>query len=199
MHRLSRLRRTTMTGARVALVLGLAFVATGAQAEVAPANPIAPDFQAPDAETLAPSQLRSLTDSYIEGIKATRDSLAALHAKAKDAKDVVKTLCLDDKVGQVETALDTAADRRGSLREALENGATERAKHEFTLIAVLTERVGALTEEANQCIGEDAQFNEDDESTLDLTMTSVLPSVNGDTVQLPPPIVIAPAVKSPID
>jgi hypothetical protein len=182
-----------------ALLVGVALAASGAAAQPAPVAPIAADFKAPDAGALSPAELRSLTDSYVEGIKATRASLGTLHEKAKNQKDVVKTLCLDDKVGQVKTALDTATDRRGSLREALENGGTERAKHEFTLIAVLTERVGALTDEANQCIGEDATFSEDEESTLDLEVTSVLPSVDGDTVQVPPPFVIAPAGNSPIE
>lgn len=192
-------KRGVAPGLLVALLGGSGWWASVAVAQPAPASPIAADFKAPDAATLSPAELASLTDSYVEGIAATRDALREVHGKAKDEKDVVKTLCLDDKAEQVSTALDTATDRRGSLREALENGATERARHEFTLIAVLAERVGALTEEANQCIGEDATFNEDEDSTLELELVGILPQVDGDTVQVPPPLVIAPAVKSPID
>lgn len=199
MQRAPRFRTPMMPLWVSSLVAVLAALGSVAEAESTPPEPVTADFRAPDAETLSNAQLGSLADSFVDSIGATREVLRELHARAQDDKDVVKTLCLDDKVLQVKTALDTAADRRGSLTEALENGATERARHEFTLIAVLAERVGALTEEANQCIGEDATFSEDEESTLDLTVTGVLPAVNADTVTVPPPIVIAPAVKSPID
>lgn len=165
----------------------------------APEPSAAPTLQIPDAETLAPGQLTGLADQYIQGMKATEVELQGVYAKAKEEKDLVKTLCLNDKVGQVTMAVATAEDRRGALAEALENGGTERARHEFTLIGVLTERVAALAEEANQCIGEETTFTEDNQSTLDLKVEGSLPNVNGETVELPPPAAVAPAVKSPVD
>lgn len=187
---------------RLTPLIGLALWGAASLAlaqEAAPEATTAPTIQIPDAETLAPGQLLGLADQYIDGMKATQAELQRVYAEAKDDKDVVKTLCLNDKVGQVTTAVDTAADRRASMAEALENGATERARHEFTLIGVLTERVAALAGEANQCIGEETTFSEDDQSTLDLKVEGSLPNVDGETVEVPPPAAVAPAVKSPVD
>lgn len=184
-------------------VLALALVGGGPSAAVAQGEAAAPTEpegpQIPEAANVPPGQLQGLVDSYIQGMRSTLAELRRLYAQAKEEKDVVKTLCLNDKVEQVASAVDTAEDRRDSLRESLENGATERARHEFTLIGVLTQRTATLSTEANQCIGEESTVTEDDQSILELELVSALPNVDADKVELPPPVVIVPGVKSPVD
>jgi hypothetical protein len=156
-------------------------------------------FTAADPQGLSPEQLRALGSSYLQLMRTTQAEVRALYGTAKDNNDVVKTLCLDDKLQQIEAALSTASDRNTTLVEALDGGAVERGRHEFTLIGVLAERVSLMALEANQCIGEETSFSEDNESTLELAVEGVLPEVNAEVIILPPVLVIPPSVKSPVD
>jgi hypothetical protein len=78
--------------------------------------------------------------------------------EARKARDVVKTLCLNDKLSQIDVAIRSARDRRGQLQAAVGRNDTELSSHEFTILTVLRQRVEQLVAEANQCIGEEAAF-----------------------------------------
>jgi hypothetical protein len=77
---------------------------------------------------------------------------------ARQARDVVKSLCLSDKLSQVDVAGRSAKDRQSALEAAVQRADAELANHEFTIISVLGQRVTQLMAEANQCIGEEVAF-----------------------------------------
>ncbi len=77
---------------------------------------------------------------------------------AREARDVVKTLCLNDKLSQIDVAIRSARDRKTSLQAAAARNDQELSNHEFTILTVLRQRAEQLTAEANQCIGEEAAF-----------------------------------------
>jgi hypothetical protein len=77
---------------------------------------------------------------------------------ARAARDVVKTLCLNDKLSQIDVANRTGGDRQSALQAAVQRNDAELANHEFTILTVLKQRVEQLTAEANQCIGEELAF-----------------------------------------
>src|SRR5690349_13969651 len=85
---------------------GVASVALAQNA--APEATTEPKLVIPDAESLSPGQLPGLAEQYVQGMKGTLAELQGVYEQAKDEKDVVKTLCLNDKVDQVATAVDTA-------------------------------------------------------------------------------------------
>jgi hypothetical protein len=117
-------------------------------------------------------------------------------AAAKDSRDVVKVLCLEDKSSQVGIALKAAVDREASLRAATAAGSGDRARHEFTLLMVLKERVDVLISEANQCIGEETGFTGESELTVEVDPN--LPEVEAETVSIAPVVVVEPSeVSSP--
>ncbi len=76
--------------------------------------------------------------------------------QARAQKDVVKVLCLNDKVSQMDVAVRSARERRSSLTAALSRDDRDLANHEFTLLSILRQRAEQLTAEANQCVGEEA-------------------------------------------
>ncbi len=76
--------------------------------------------------------------------------------KARAERDVVKTLCLNDKLSQADVAVRSARDRNSALKEAAARNDSELTNHEFTILSVLGQRSQQLTAEANQCIGEEA-------------------------------------------
>lgn len=77
---------------------------------------------------------------------------------ARVARDVVKTLCLNDKLSQIDVALRSARDRHSSLQAAVQRNDAELSNHEFTVLTVLRQRAEQLSAEANQCIGEEVAF-----------------------------------------
>jgi hypothetical protein len=112
---------------------------------------------------------------------------------AKQAHDVVKSLCLGDKLSQIHVAVTTASGRIDTLSSAVSHNDSDRAKHEFTIIEVLKDRSSALVAEANQCIGEDTGFI--GESAVTVTIDPNIPDT--DPSNLPDyPIVSEPPVVS---
>jgi hypothetical protein len=111
---------------------------------------------------------------------------------AREARDVVKVLCLNDKLSQIDVAIRSARDRVPNLRGASERNDNDRARHEFTVIQVLRDRVRALVAEANQCIGEETGFVGESEITVDID-----PTIPDDPSDFPDePIVSQPPVIS---
>jgi hypothetical protein len=78
--------------------------------------------------------------------------------RARTARDVVKSLCLNDKLSQIDVAGRTAKDRQSALQAAVQRSDVELANHEFTIMTVLRQRAEQLVAEANQCLGEEVAF-----------------------------------------
>jgi hypothetical protein len=106
-------------------------------------------------------------------------------------------LCLNDKLNQVDVALRSAQDRLSALRTAVARGDDDRARHEFTVLDVLNDRVRVLVNESNQCVGEETGFI--GEAEVSVTIDPNLPDAEtggpGPDGATPPP----PNVNSPID
>jgi len=111
---------------------------------------------------------------------------------ARQGRDVVKSLCLSDKLSQIDVGARTAKERQAALQSAAQRSDLELANHEFAILSVLKERTEQLVAEANQCIGEEVAFV--GQTVVAMTEANV-PSVD-ETTSFPPllpPIVLAPA------
>jgi uncharacterized protein len=95
---------------------------------------------------------------------------------ARAQRDVVKTLCLNDKLNQLDVAIRSARERRDALDAAAKRSDADLANHEFTILTVLRQRSEQLTAEANQCIGQEAGFITD--SAVTSTIASDIPDVD---------------------
>ena len=95
-----------------------------------------------------------------------RQSVSKQLAQARKDRDVVKTLCLNDKLNQLDVASRSAQERRGALELAAKRGDNDLANHEFTILGVLRQRADQLLSEANQCIGEEAGFAGDSATSM---------------------------------
>jgi hypothetical protein len=124
----------------------------------------------------------------------------AVQRQASDAKqqhDVVKSLCLSDKLSQIHVAVSTASGRIDTLSSAVSHNDSDRAKHEFTIIQVLKDRSSALVAEANQCIGEETGFI--GESTVTVTIDPSIPDTDpsdfpNDPIVSEPPVLSSPTM-----
>ena len=109
-------------------------------------------------QTLSPQEEVLEGDRTIARMEAAASMIRGQLGKARAERDVVKTLCLNDKLSQADVAVRTGRDRNAALKEAAGRNDAELANHEFTILSVLGQRSQQLTAEANQCIGEEAAF-----------------------------------------
>ena len=101
---------------------------------------------------------RAEADAILARMETSAANLRRELEAARSARDLVKALCLSDKLSQIEVALRSARDRRSGLEQAIARQDPELANHEFTILDVLRQRVEQLTREASQCIGVDAYY-----------------------------------------
>jgi hypothetical protein len=117
-------------------------------------------------------------------------------ADARERRDVVRVLCLNDKLNQIDLAIRTASDRMEALNSAAAQKDADRTKHEFTVAQVLRERVKTLVSEANQCIGEETGFIGESKVIVDIdpTLPDPDPDFPEDPVVSIPPVISSPAL-----
>ena len=142
-------------------------------------------------QQLTPQQQIVEADSQISRMEQASGNVRRQLEAARAARDVVKTLCLNDKLSQIDVATRSAKDRRQSLQLAIGRNDSELGNHEFTILTVLRQRTEQLTAEANQCIGEEATLI--GESKITTTVDPTLPPDDDTTWTAPDPnVVITP-------
>ena len=123
-----------------------------------PANAPQPDLSVQEDQKLTPPQMLKKAGDHIarmdQGARGVRQQLT----QARQERDVVKVLCLNDKLNQIDVALASANDRQKTLEALVKDNNVDGSKHEFTIITVLRNRVETLITEANQCIGEELGY-----------------------------------------
>jgi len=122
--------------------------------------------------------------------------------RARTARDVVKSLCLNDKLSQIDVAGRTAKDRQGALQAAVQRSDAELANHEFTIMTVLRQRAEQLVAEANQCLGEEVAFVGQTQVSVEVIPLPGEDATeymgNGGTLVGGPPYVFTPTTVSPV-
>lgn len=174
--RLSRSFKWFLAAALVVLAAGSATAQPGGGA--APSPDATVQFQRKP--QLSPAEQLAQADKLIPQMEQAATGIRHQLEKARADRDVVKTLCLNDKLSQVDTAIRSARDRRTALAAA--QGDAELANHEFTISGVLWQRAQQLTAEANQCIGEELSFIGQTQVT-----TQIDPTLPGSDLTEPPP------------
>ena len=150
----------------------------------------------PDAD-FSPEEMLNRAKLFVVGIEQSSGSISRQLQAARKERDVVRVLCLNDKLNQVDVALGSAQDRLGSLRTAVARSDADRSRHEYTVLEVLNDRVRVLVNESNQCVGEETGFI--GEAEVSVSVDPNLP--NADTTfdsnsSMPPP---PPDIGSPIE
>ena len=162
-----------------------ALVGVAAAQTIQTASPPAPAAPAPDPRrdvTLSPQQMQAEAKGFVPAMDRTASVVRRQLGEARDNRDVVRVLCLNDKLNQIDLAIRTANDRIEALNGAVAEGDAVRAKHEFTVVQVLRERVITLGSEANQCVGEESGFMGEQKVKVDID-----PSVPDTDPSEPPP------------
>ncbi|MCL2448363.1 MAG: hypothetical protein FWD17_05400 [Polyangiaceae bacterium] len=175
------------------LVLGAAGTAL-AQSASSPAAP-PPQVGFERKVQLTPQEQLAEADAILSHMEGAAATIRRLLDNARQARDVVKSLCLSDKLSQVDVAQRSAKDRSVALQSAAQRGDAELANHEFTILAVLRQRVEQLSAEANQCIGEEVAFVGQTQVTT--IVDPNLPGTGEENTDFPPVIIAPPLALQP--
>jgi hypothetical protein len=164
-------------------VVGVMGAASAQQGGAAPTQQSA----AATVDPTTPAQMVAAAKAALPAMDSSAQVVRRQLTLAREQKDVVKSLCLNDKVNQIDLAIRTATDRVGGLESAANANDLERARHQYTVVQVLKDRVSTLVSEANQCIGEETGFV--GESTVTVEVEGV---PNTDPSEFPTSPVVSP-------
>ena len=181
------MRRERMLGFSAVFALSLLVLhgVASAQAELAQPAPPPVDLGLQQKVGLSPAEQASEAQEVIARMDSSRSTVRRMLEEARAQRDVVKTLCLDDKLNQIDVALRNARDRKGAIDGAAQRNDADLASHEFTVLGVLRQRSEQLLAEANLCIGKEAEIL--GESAI---ISSVDPSIADEPAYYPPGIII---------
>lgn len=149
-------------------------------------------------QNLTPEERVTRAKEFVMKIETSGQSIMRQLQTARKDRDVVRVLCLNDKLNQVDVALRSAQDRLNAVRSAAERADEDRLRHEYTVLEVLNDRVRVLVNESNQCVGEETGFI--GEAEVSVSIDPNLPDANtgfvADWSATPPP---PPNISSPIE
>jgi hypothetical protein len=181
------MRRERMLGFSAVFALSLLVVhgVASAQAEFGQPAPAPVDLGLQQKVGLSPAEQASEAQEALARMDSSRSTVRRMLEEARAQRDVVKTLCLDDKLNQLDVALRNARDRKTAIDGALQRNDADLASHEFTVLGVLRQRSEQLVAEANLCIGKEAEI---------LGEAAVIPSIDptipDEPAYYPPGIII---------
>jgi hypothetical protein len=177
---MTRVTTTVRWAGATALVLAVASSATAQQATGSAGASAQVGFER--RPQLSPQEELAQADVILRRMDQAAASARRQLETARSARDVVRTLCLNDKLSQIDVATRSARDRQLALTAAVQRNDGELANHEFTVLTVLRQRAEQLTAEANQCIGEEMAFTGQTQIVTDIN-----PNLPDDTTEFPPP------------
>jgi hypothetical protein len=119
-------------------------------------------------QQLSPKDELTQADAILTRMDQASAAVRRQLERARTSRDVVKSLCLNDKLSQIDVAARSAKDRQTALQAAVQRNDAELSNHEFTIMTVLRQRAEQLTAEANQCLGEEVAFVGQTQVTTDV-------------------------------
>lgn len=140
--------------------------------------------------SLSPREQLAQGEAAVGRMDSARTVVRRQLESARAQRDVVKTLCLNDKLNQLDVAIRSARERRGSLEAAVQRHDVDLSTHEYTILSVLRQRAEQLSAEANQCVGQEAQYFGN--SAVTTTVESTIPSDPSSLDTLPPVNIAVP-------
>lgn len=191
-------RGRTLAAALVVLgaFSGVAF-AQGDAEEPAAADPPPVEVGSKRNQNLTGPQVQDAASGIRDFLETTRKSIRTALTQARKERDLVKRLCLEDKLNQIDKTLSSAKDRLAAVNASLDQDTPdlEQARHDLNVMEFLKEQGQGIAAEANQCIGQEQGTAGETEVTVDIsddipdTDPSEFPE---DPVVSPPPPVNSP-------
>lgn len=177
------MRRQRMLGFPVLLTLALVITHQVSSAQVTDAQPAPPAAGLSNPES-ATDQAVSASEVLMR-MDSARGTVRRMLQEARGQRDVIMTLCLDDKLNQIDVALRNARDRKSTIDIAVKKNDIELAQREMTQLNVLRQRTEQLVAEANTCISKETET-----VGAAASIISIDPSIADEAAYYPPGIII---------
>lgn len=176
---------------RWALVVGFVAIAAGtAAAQPGGSGGGSDNGQVPFQKktSLTPEEQLVEANKHLVRMEGAGSGVRKMLAEARKQRDVVKTLCINDKVSQVDVAIRSGKERQSQLQDAVKRKDVDLSNHNYTIITVLRQRTEQLVAEANQCIGEESAFVGDTKTSVQIDPQ--IPPDDAVPPETPPPITV---------
>lgn len=179
--------------ALVVLTLGGLGIASAQNATSAASTTSPGAAPASNPAEVTPQQMRIQAQTFLPQMDQSAQTVRRQLEQSRESRDVVKVLCLNDKLNQIDVAIRAARDRMPALVAALDKNDTDNSRHEFAVLQVLRDRVRTLVQESNQCIGEEAGFVGESKVIVAIDPgipsndQTILPPQQDTIISLPPP------------
>ncbi len=145
--------------------------------------------------TLTSQEMVAQAKEYRRQMVETQKRVLYLQTKAKKDKDIVKLLCVEDKLAGLRGHVAVGELTMNTLDSAVQHNDEEGRAHMFTRLTILHQKVIVLGNEAEQCIGEDINYV--GATRVDLEVDPGVPPDDPTVPQLPIPEVDRPPEASP--
>ncbi|HRI67479.1 MAG TPA: hypothetical protein PK156_24715 [Polyangium sp.] len=146
------MRRQRMFGFPVLVTLALVIVQHVSSAQI-----VAPAPSAPTAQGSSGTDQVFAAAEILDRMDSARSTVRRMLEEARKQRDVIKTLCLDDKLNQIDVALRNARDHKGFYDDAVKKNDLDLATREMTVLNVLRQRSEQIVSEANTCVSKEAE------------------------------------------
>lgn len=161
----------------------------------APAAAAAPAPRAAE-EKLAPTEREQRAHKLIEQMQGLSGQVEKLANQARSEKDIVKLNCVNEKLNQVRGLLKVSETAEADLRESNARREDEQSQHSFTKLSIAQRKVVQLRQDAEQCIGQLAFYN-DEKTQVDVEIPAGLPKDDPTSVSaFAPQVIVRPAPAS---
>ena len=145
---------------------------------------------------MSPREMLAESERRIEEMQSVLARAVAVQQVAREQKDVIRLNCVNDKLLRIEQLLDIAEAARNELVEAVAAGDGEASLHQYSQVGIAHEKVTALREEAEACVGEELVFL--GPTSVDVDAPPVVDDpTNQPPFDLPGPPIERPGVASP--
>jgi hypothetical protein len=181
----SLMRQQRLFGFPLLLTLALVIVQHASSAQVTDAQPDSAGVGVQQSATSFTKEQPWSASEVITRMDGSRQTIRRMLEQARTQRDIIKTLCLDDKLNQVDVALRSARDHKTMLDSAVQKNDLDGANQQATLLDILHQRTDQLVVEANLCISKETET-----VGAAAALLSVDPSIVDEPAYYPPGIII---------
>ena len=130
---------------------------------------LAVELRAVNASKLSNDDKKKNTESMLFKQRTGLSLVTDLTADARARKDIVQLNCVNAKRIQLKGLLKLSQQAASTMYEGMATTASDTVNHQYTKIAVASQRAQLLVTEAKQCVGEEAIFAGDTDVTVEIS------------------------------
>ncbi|MBS2022226.1 MAG: hypothetical protein JST92_07430 [Deltaproteobacteria bacterium] len=156
-----------------------ALLPTGARAQTAPRaaeNPPEERLSASEREARVKAQLTKMSD--------LSSQVERLAAQARQERDIVKLNCVSEELGQGRGLVRVSETAASDMKDANARRDDDASQHAFNKATIAASKVSQLRQDAEQCIGQLAYYN-DEKTVVEVETPKDLPTNDPTWVPLP--------------